>query len=1167
MAVRFVVGRAGSGKTWRCIEQIAERLRGNAAEGPRLLMIVPDQASFQVERAIIEQPGITAFTRCEVLSFRRLAFRIFADTGADPRLSDQTMGPLGRLMLMRRLVRRNRSSLTVLARVADKAGLIAALAKTIDELMREQVDPQALVTVAEQRRENDPLGAARLADTACLYRAYLESLQEGRIDPAQYLTMAAERAGRCPWLNGAEMWVDGFAGFTQQEHILLAEVARRAAAVEVTMLLEPQASALTANELPRLSYSRFARTERTLVRLRREFTSRGLALDEPIRLEGLGRRFKPDALARLESRLFADQPAGPPAEPVSAGVIRVLELPDRRAEVQYAVTEIQRLVREAELRMRYREIAVIVRDLAAYHDLLSAAMSAAQIPCFIDRRQPTTHHPLVELVRGLLELAVNNCPPEAVRRLLKTGLLRYTSDTADRLENFLLAEGLKGRQAWAQPWIGLNYFGCREPADLNPSHRRELNWLNAARLKWNERLGPWLDEALPGRQASGRQWAAWLFECLTRLKVGHVLQRWAEQAQADGRGDLADSHRQVWQDFIKLLDECVQGLGGEQLTIPEFAEAIEAGLGAFDLGLAPPTLDQVLVGSIERSRQPALRAALILGFDESQYPSRKGEDPLLGDNEREALAGQGVQVGATRAQRLGDDRMLAYIALTRASERLWISYPRKSDDGKALGPSSYLQEVLSAAEGLSVEAPADPRGARTLGPVNGVGQAAASLAAELRARGPREGDSNAERRAWWNRLYDQLRSHREWEASVSLGLSGLRYRNQVAAPDPELLARLYGDSPAFSVSELEAFAACPFQHFTRFVLGLKPRPELEIAPAALGTLCHDVLERFVRDLIYERRGLSELEDDDIHRRLDGIIRQTLGSAVYQADERAKYLARASGEQVKRLGRWMRNFARQGRLRPWAAEMSFGRDRLIELRTPDGRRFRLRGRIDRVDLADLGGELAAAVFDYKRTEEKHLKYPYLLHGLTLQLTTYLVALEALGESPGGRPIRPIAALYQPLLPQYEKVKHPGEASEGDETLCYTCRGLVSFEDAELLDARITDDRESAFFSGGITGKGEPYQSSDLLTSADLGVVLDHTRRKLGALAAGAMDGVRSVFPYRISRQGPCGYCDGQAVCRFEAQWQPANELSSCGRGQALALMSDAAKADRKGAADA
>ncbi|UCD28470.1 MAG: helicase-exonuclease AddAB subunit AddB, partial [Planctomycetota bacterium] len=164
MSIGLVVGRAGSGKTWRCLEAVRAGLREDAAEANKLLLLVPEQASFQMERALIETPDILGYTRCEVLSFQRLAYRIFAQTGADPRRADQTIGTLGRMMVMRRLISRHKPEFQLLHQVADKPGLIKQVADNIDELMRENVEPELLADLADRCREDNPLASAKLAD-------------------------------------------------------------------------------------------------------------------------------------------------------------------------------------------------------------------------------------------------------------------------------------------------------------------------------------------------------------------------------------------------------------------------------------------------------------------------------------------------------------------------------------------------------------------------------------------------------------------------------------------------------------------------------------------------------------------------------------------------------------------------------------------------------------------------------------------------------------------------------------------------------------------------------------------------------------------------------------------------------------------------------------------
>ncbi len=1161
MSVRFVVGRAGSGKTWRCLESIRARLRENPAEGNKLLLLVPEQASFQMERALIETPDIPGFTRCEVLSFQRLAYRIFSETGSgsrkqglsEPRPSgsgplphgrgsentDQTIGSLGRLMVIRRLIRREKSALRLLERVADKPGLVKQVAGTIEELMRERVDPAKLADLAERQRQSNPLASARIADITRLYLAYLDYLIDDRLDPAQYLNLAAERLSGCLWLRGAEVWVDGFAGFTTQEYELLTRLAGYARSINITLLLDPGASAIDRQNNPLQSYSLFARTERTLVRLRNDLHAAGIEFAEPVRLPES--RFKAPDLIRLETHLFSGISGNREQEGVSS--VSIHELPDRRAEVDAAIAEIKRLTREGSPPMRYRDIAIIVRDLAPYHDLISAAMRAHGIPCFIDRRQPTTHHPLIELVRSLLLIATDDCRLDSVRLTLKTGLLPLSADDADLLENYLLAHGIQGRESFGRPWSYTRFFRHKpEEGGLTEAQQLLLRRINLIREGWLSAVGSWLDAA-DQHEAPGRTWAESLYGCLEAMNVGGRLQQWADEAEADGRAEEADAHRQVWLDFIELLDEFVRALGTEPMRVREFRETMEAALAEFNLGLAPPTLDQVLVGGIERSRHPNIRAALVLGFDESHFPMKRSEDPLLGDAERESLESAGVEIGPSRRQQLLDERMLAYIALTRAGERLWISFPRSDADGKPLQPSPYLADILAALPDLQVRKWGDPRAERKPEWLTRPGELAGRLAGEFRARPVVDQDREPALRATWNTLYDVARGNADWRRTLTRSLAGLKYCN-AAELAPGMMARAIATPFVASVSRLERFAACPFAHFVEYTLGLEPRVEADLADVDLGTLCHAVLEKFVHELATSAEGLDKLEDDDIAERIDRIAGQIvpqLSQEMMLGEHRNAYLFDRSRGHLRRVVRWQRDAARVGRFRPRAVEYPFGftgrPGAPLKLVTPGGRTILLRGKIDRVDVAELGEELLGAVIDYKRTTTRKLDLTQVFHGLALQLVGYMLAIQQSGESLTGRPIRPVAAFYLPLLEPYQSVSHPSK----EKTVSYQWRGIADAGALETLDNTVQPGGKSKYLSARLTRDGQPYGNSDLAQRAQLADLMAHVGRRMGELADSILDGNIAVDPYRLRRQMPCAYCEYRAVCRYEIETQPPKTL--------------------------
>ncbi len=112
------------------------------------------------------------------------------------------------------------------------------------------------------------------------------------------------------------------------------------------------------------------------------------------------------------------------------------------------MSRVCRWVQEAGTNYRYRDVAIIVRDLEPYHDLLSEALAARGVPFFIDRRRPVAHHPLVEFLRAGTAMAAQAMSLESVRLALKTGLFPISIEAADELENYLLAHGLSGFDVW-----------------------------------------------------------------------------------------------------------------------------------------------------------------------------------------------------------------------------------------------------------------------------------------------------------------------------------------------------------------------------------------------------------------------------------------------------------------------------------------------------------------------------------------------------------------------------------------------------------------------------------------------------------------------------------------------------------------------------------------------
>jgi ATP-dependent helicase/nuclease subunit B len=595
------------------------------------------------------------------------------------------------------------------------------------------------------------------------------------------------------------------------------------------------------------------------------------------------------------------------------------------------------------------------------------------------------------------------------------------------------------------------------------------------------------------------------------------------------------------------------------LTASDALQIVEAGLAELTLGLVPPTVDQVLVGSIERSRHPDIQAAIVLGFNDGIFPSTPPEDTILNDEQRTFLEDVGVRVGTTRRQRVLDERMLAYVALTRASGELLITCAASDESGRALRPSPYIADLREALPALAEKHIDDPVRSGATFAIRTVDDLAASLTLEMGRRVAGEKVAT-DRRQRFNDLYHVSRSAQRTRDAVRKAMGALVFINR-AGIGPETVNALITGPYTASVSELESFAACPFQRFSRWGLKLKPRRVAELQPMDIGTVHHAILEAYLNECLESGERFAEIADADVLSRLERCAERVgmgLGRAGEVSSARDAYILARSAQDLSRVVRGQRALAARGRFGPKAAEREYGFAQegslpALEVTTPMGRRVFLRGVIDRVDLAEVGDELLGVVIDYKRTRDKRLNLANVYHGLSLQLLGYLLALAEQGETPGGRPIVPVGAFYVSLLRKYRAVAHPDEAGDVDDDSGESPpRGLFDATRTELLesDAPETGWTKTYKVYRKKDGSLGHVDKIDAATSGQFKALLAHTRKRLGELADGVLDGNIEVAPYRLNDFSPCQWCDMRPVCRFEFADGDLRHLPSMKRSQVL-----------------
>ena len=1178
MAVRFIVGRAGSGKTYACLQAIRARSRENPIDGPRLILLVPEQAGLQMERAILvpsessasESDTQTAH-RAEVFSFQRLARRVLDFVGGPQRMA---LSEPARAMVLRHLLADHADQFQYYRRAAKSGssggrfgGLANGIGAILSEFIQEGIEPADLSLydqpTGSQTVADDPIHRTKLHDLRLIYDAYLRYLGTQCVDPSQFLQLARDCFSQCNWLSGAEVWVDGFASLSGQETLTLIALARQCRTVAITVMMDPRLCVDDTHPVDADTRRLFDRTSRTYRDLGAQLAKAGIEVDEPelLHAERNHRFTGAKELERLERSLFSLNNA--PRQRIAGPTrIELVDLPSRRVEVDFAVSRVRRWVQESNGKRRYRDIAIIVRDLDPYHDLLSAALAVRDIPFFIDRRCPVTHHPIVELLRAMTAMGSEDMSVAAVRLALKTGLLPLTTGQADELENYVLAHGIHGTAKWRKPWTFHPRSSFLADLDEKPTGEDErlVGRVNEARCQLIESLDPWLTCTADAVGHAGAVWAAAILDSLECMAVSPTLKAWTKAAEDQGDLNQADQHRQVWRDMMSFVDDLAFALGDIRMTITELSDVLSSGLSEFTLGLVPPTVDQVLVGSIERSRHPEIKAAIILGFNDGVFPKKHSEDCILNDADRATLQDAGLDLRPPTRQRILDEAMLVYVACTRPSERLIITYSTSDNEGKALRPSPYIHAIRSACPGLEVESIADPLRARATWDVLTHRDLAARLTLEFRTRPAPSADDPTLRNVW-NTLYEQTRGAMQTDAAARFGLSSLDDDCAVRL-SPNMIEQLYRGPLTMSISRLETFASCPFKYFASHVLNLRERAEATLAPPDIGSFQHGILEEFTRELVERDAGFQDLSESELQKLLEFshdrmTKRLPVGGAV--SDARNQFVLRRSAANLFRMIKAQQRRSSGGSWRPRAAELTFGMNEAgglpaLTINTPAGRRLLLRGIIDRVDLVEFSGELLGVVIDYKKRANQRLDLSHAYHGLSLQLLTYNLVLSEAGEALTGRAITPIASLYVSLAAQYQSVDHPNEQKDRNTALegTYRPRGLIRADRFDALDPNLESNWSPHYsFYRKNDGTMGQMDKTDGAEAAAYDGMLRYTRMRLGEFADSILDGRVTPSPYRLGTESPCRWCPMTSVCRFEPGIGKTRRLPTYARSEILA----------------
>ena len=1097
--MRIWTGRAGSGKTTAILQEIAAL----CAQGEgRQVLLVPELNSHRMERRLAAATGNHGARTAEVLTFSRLADRVFSEVGG---LAQQMLTPAGQLLTLQEAAWRVQGGLSVWNGLADKPELLKEALRLIDECKTCAVAPETLFAASAEC--DDAALAAKLSDLAQLLTAYERLCDESLPDPRDRLTHLRDRLGACHVLDGAAVYLDGFLGFTPQELAVID--AMLAAGV-------PLAAAVTCDMAYPEIFVTGCKTVKTLTRMAKRHNKTAQQIDL-----GASRIARPAGLAAVESESLL--PVRTPHEGACEGV-QLYAAASPFDECEHAAAYIRCKVRDEGA--RYRDFVVAARDIEPYSAFLAMAMARYDVPVFLAEKPDLLSRPPMALVTGALDAAQSYFKYEDLFGCLKTGLTSLTRDEVDKLENYVLTWNIRGG-AWERDWTE-HPDGYGLPFD--DRSRAQLTELNELRAK---AIAPFsaLREALKGENPASDCVRA-LYAFLLAVDAPGRMSARAAAHEAAGRLQLADEYRQLWEILVSAMEQFAWVCGDTPLTAERFAQLFRLVLGEYDVGTIPVSLDRVTCGNIERACLENAKYVILLGVNDGQIPKAPSSTSLLSDMDRDKLDALGVELKAYGVERLLMEQETLYRALACPTDELLLSWHLTDASGGESRPSYFVGTVQNLLPGVPVSA----HQTETVRDRLQAERPAVELACAYLS-----GDRTAAVRAAYDYYKDDDRIQN----------AAAQKRGRGPLVSPHTIDGLYGKRLNLTASRVDTFYSCRFAFFMQYGLKAKPRKAARFDALETGTFIHYVLEHALDALGKQEGGAAAADGQTVRRVCRAAVRQYVQEELGGLETKTARFRYLFQRLVRTVEQILDNVLEELRVSDFAPidyEVDFSRGGdLPPVECADGEvSVSLSGKVDRVDGYIKNGRLYLRVMDYK-SGKKSFSLSDIWYGLNMQLIIYLYALQQEGLDRYRQRLEaelneivPAGVLYVPVRDEL-----PDAPRDVDEDALRAMRdkalrrsGLLS-DDMELLEAMEHGlEGDGRFIPVTIrTKKGEDEPTlaakSAVADLAKFGRLARYTHEKLLEMGRELRNGSVTADPCKKDKNSSyCDWCEFRAACRFD-----------------------------------
>lgn len=1106
MSLQLVLGSSGSGKSYELYKKIIHESISNPT--CNYIFIVPEQFNMQAQKDIISMHPNNAVINIDIVSFTRLAFRIFEEIGGYDKI---VLEDTGKSMVLRKVVELKKKELGVFAGNLKRTGFINELKSLLSELYQYNIDEKKLEEALKITNKK-PLLNGKLKDILTIYNGFKDFISGKFITTEEILDILSSSINKSNIIKNSILYLDGFTGFTPSQYKLLQELMKYSKDIKIALTIDSKENLYKADE----EFKLFNMTQKTIIKLIEIASKVGIKHEKDLILEDtIPIRFKEsEALSILEKNLFR-YPYKSYNKKQNNISIHMAKNPNQ--EIEFIAREILKLVREKNY--RFKDIAVVSGDIECYSNIIDKIFDKNNIPCFTDNKRSILSNPFVELIRSVIEVIAKDFSYESIFRYLRCGLTQIAREDIDMIENYVLALGIRGSKRWQSQWIR-KYRGAKG---------LDFEKINIIRQNIIDLILP-LQIVLKSKEGTVKMYTTALWEFIISLNIEKQLEDYKTKFALNYELTLTKQYEQIYKIVLELFDKMVELLGDEIITLQEYSAILDSGFEEIKMGLIPPSIDQIVIGNIERTRLKDIKALFFVGVNDGIIPKVNTGGGIISDIDKQNLADNGIELAPTLRQNAYIEKFYLYLNLTKPKEKLYICFSKVGLDEKSLRASYLVGMITKLFSQIDI---IDEEATNSIDLIS-----TNDMGIKYLLNGLREYE-NIEMTNQWKELYSWYYNNNEWKEKLLKFIDAAFYTNKEKGLSKAVATALYGKELNNSVTRLEQYAGCAYAHFLSYGLELRERQKYLFSAPDMGNIFHSVIELFSKKLYQQQENWDTISDETRDKLTSDCVKEITheyGDKILNDSARNEYMINRVERISKRTIWALQQQLKKGSFIPNSYEIEFSSVedlKAINIALSEDEKIKLKGRIDRLDKYEDKENIYVKIIDYK-SGLTSFDMVALYYGLQLQLVVYMnAAIELEKKNNQNKNVIPAGIFYYNINDPVVDKKVSATPEKINEMILNELKlnGLVNTNEEiiELLDRDFNG--KSTVIPLQTTKEGK---MSSAASEKQFNSLSKYVHKKVISFAKEILDGNIELNPYKMNEKNACTYCNYNAVCGFETQ---------------------------------